>query len=55
MQPGVPKSNESCDTANPLYIKGGTITTAYRAVKKGLGKDSCGSGRLDSRENGCSG
>ena len=39
MQPGMPKSNESCNTANPLYIEGGTITTARRAVKKGLGKD----------------
>ena len=55
MQPGMPKSNESCSTANPPYIEGGTITTARRAVKKWLGKELCGSKRVDSRESCCSG
>lgn len=55
MQPGVPKRNESCHTANPLYNEGGTITTARRAVKKWLGKVFRGSGGVDSRDNCCSG
>ena len=55
MQPGMPKSNESCHTTNPIYIEGGTITTARRAVKKWLGKDFYGSESVDSRESCCSG
>ena len=55
MQPGMPKSNESFNTANPPYIDGGTITTARKAVKKWLGKEFCGSKRVDSRESCCSG
>lgn len=55
MQPGMPKSNESYNATNPLYIEGGTITTAWKAVKNRLGKEFCDSKRVDSRENCFSG